>query len=210
MRQFLRSVIHMKPIVVSDILAVGEFPTSEQFDILAKAGFKSVLNNQPDGEVDRFPGSQHVALEAKRCGLAHAYAPIASRTPTSDELDAYADALAALPAPIYAFCYSGERSAAACAFKLAGEKEPKAVIAEFAEAGFDFARLEPWLADEHQRHRGVKDSGANAQDGGNGGTPASMGSVPPHAPAIAPMAVKQAVQGIVVHARARGYSSYAM
>ena len=76
----------MNPIVVSDILAVGEVPSLEQVEILAKAGLKSILNNQRDGEVERLPGSAAFASEAAKHGLGYAYAPVASRTPTPEEL----------------------------------------------------------------------------------------------------------------------------
>ena len=102
----------MKPIVLTDVLAVGEFPTFEELAILAKAGFKSLINNQPDGEVARFPAAALVAVEAEKLGLAYAHVPIETRTPEPDAIAAFAEAAQTLPEPIYAFDYSGARSAA--------------------------------------------------------------------------------------------------
>lgn len=152
----------MTPIVVSDILAVGEVPSLEQFEILAKAGFKSVINNQPDGEVERFAGSKEIAAAAEKAGLAQAYLPVASRTPSTAELDAFANTLKTLPAPIYAFCYSGVRSATACAFVMTGTRTVDDVIADFGEAGFDVSALRPWLEDESKRRGGPKPASATA------------------------------------------------
>jgi sulfide:quinone oxidoreductase len=142
----------MKPVVVSDVLAVGELPTSDQIEILAKAGFKSILNNQPDGEVSRFPTAAALEGEARQHGLSYAYVPLSSRTPPDDELARYEEALKALPAPIYAFCYSGARSAAACALLLAGRSEVNTLIKEFAEGGYDLEGLRPWLEERGALH----------------------------------------------------------
>jgi sulfide:quinone oxidoreductase len=149
----------MKPVVVSDILAVGEFPTAEQIAILAKAGFKSVLNNQPDGEVERFASAAVVEGEARRHGLGYAYAPLGSRTPSESELERYAEAVRSLPAPIYAFCYSGARSAAACAMLMTERLEVDQLIKEFGEAGFDIEALRPWLDEARARHEASNGSG---------------------------------------------------
>jgi sulfide:quinone oxidoreductase len=201
----------MKPIVVSDSLAVGEFPSPEEIEILAKAGFKSIVNNQPDGEVERFEGSAAVAGAARRHGLAHAYAPISSRTPPDEELSAFAAALATLPAPIYAFCYSGARSAAAAALLRTADTEPAALIEEFAAAGHDIAFLAPWLAELRARH---VPAGASNGTGANGNGHAAEPAAKP-APALPsrtaePAAAARALQGIVVHARARGAGGFAM
>lgn len=210
----------MKPVVLSDVLAVGEFPTPEQVAILAKAGFKSILNNQPDGEVARFETDAGIAAEAKRNGLAHAYAPLSSRTPPADELQRYADAIASLPAPIYAFCYSGARSAAACALMLTATTDVVEIVRQFGEAGFDISGLTPWLEEERSRRAPPGDaaerkaaSPAPVITNGNGNGPdplvtPAMPLVPPPAkradePAVLP-------RMIVVQPRAAGHGGFAM
>lgn len=209
----------MKPIVVSDVLAVGEVPSSEQLDILAKAGFKSVINNQPDGEVARFASSDAMGADAKRLGLGYIYAPIETRHPSHYELALFRQALKDLPAPIYAFCYSGARSAAAAAFVLAGQNEPDAIVRDFAEAGFDISSLKPWLDDERKQRAPIGNGTAHAT-GKEHATPVAKNETGASAVATAngngsngarPVAVKAAeVQGIVVHARAAGFSGFAV
>jgi len=191
----------MKPIVVSDILAVGEFPTLDEIVILARAGFKSIINNQPDGEVARFPASAVVAEAARAAGLAHAYAPISSRTPDAAELAAFANALEALPAPIYAFCYSGARSAAAAALLRARACEPDALIREFAEAGIDIRALEPWLCEANARHKGSATGLAPPPDAASPREPGR----PTQSDASS-----RPLPGIVVYAHPRGAGGFAM
>ena len=208
----------MKPIVVSDVLAVGEVPSPEQMEILAKAGFKSIINSQPDGEVDRLPGNVVLAADAKRVGLAYAYAPMANRTPSSTELNVFAEALKKLPAPIYGFCYSGARSAAACAMLLTETMEPDAIIAQFAAADFDVSGLKPWLEDERKRRAPAQaKTNGGSQANGNGKTTMVAAPAPTPVAARPPVAVPppavtapKAVEGIVVHARAMGQGGFAM
>ncbi len=215
----LSNVHPMKPVVVSDVLAVGEFPTPDQLAILAKAGFKAILNNQPDGEVSRFQSAASVEAEAKRLGLGYAYAPLSSRTPPRDQLALYAAALAALPSPIYAFCYSGARSAAGCALLLSGSMEVDAIVKEFDEAGFDLEGIRPWLDDEH--------ASAAAAPGGSQPQPAKEAAVEAGAAAPVALPVLAAASSgadtparpktptvlprmIIVQPRAAGYGGYAV
>lgn len=185
----------MKPVVLTDVLAVGEFPTSDQVAILAKAGFKSILNNQPDGEVARFDTDAQVSVEAKRHGLVHAYAPLSSRTPPPDELERYATALAALPAPIYAFCYSGSRAAAACALLLTSTTDVGAILRQFEEAGFDLSGLTPWLEEARARYAPPAEKAAAV----DGLTPAVVIEAEPAQPAKARGIGAGAMNGASVH-----------
>lgn len=216
----------MKPVVVSDVLAVGEFPTSDQLAILAKAGFKAILNNQPDGEVSRFQSAASVEAEAKRLGLAYAYAPLSSRTPPRDQLALYAAAIAALPAPIYAFCYSGARSAAGCALLLTGSMDVDAIIKEFDAAGFDLGGIRPWLDDEHARRSGnapatvqpqaktVKDPPAETANAAPLALPvlagASVVADTTTRPVVRPDTAAGLPRMIVVQPRAAAYGGYAV
>lgn len=219
----------MNPAVVSEILAVGEMPRLDQIEILAMAGFQSIITMQPDGEVERFAASAAIGIEAVRHGLAHAYAPITSRTPSPEELAVFERALAELPPPIFACCYSGARSAAAAAHVLTANKEVDVIIREFAGAGFDIASLRSWLEDE--RRRRAPQSAEAATIGMAGATLPATSAAPspvtvsagematarePAAVHVGPeaapppiAAAKAAVQGIVVHARLRSASGFA-
>ena len=155
----------MTPVVISEILAVGEFPTLEEIGILASAGFKSLINTQPDGEVARFASSFRIETEARQHGLAYAYAPLSSRTAEVHELERYAEVLGKLPAPIYAFCYSGARAAAASAVLQTAERPVSEIVSEFGACGFDLQSIRPWLETAHAHHaRGQAPGGPMAAD----------------------------------------------
>lgn len=144
----------MQPVVVSDILAVGEFPSPDQMEVLARAGFRAVINCQPDGEVARLAASQEIAAAAQKAGLAYAYCPLIGRMPDAAATAAFVGALDLLPAPVFAFCYSGARPAAAAAIARAREEDPDTIIADIGRSGFDVAVLRPWMVDVRREHSG--------------------------------------------------------
>jgi len=136
----------MQPVGLNDIVAVGEAPTVTEIAILAKSGFRALINTQPDGELDRLMPSCVAAAEAARHGLAYRYIPIESRYLSQAQIEAFAAALAELPKPIYAYCYSGSRAAAAWALAEAANTDADALIAACRTADLDIAFLRPQLA----------------------------------------------------------------
>ncbi|MEQ1648852.1 MAG: sulfur transferase domain-containing protein [Hyphomicrobiaceae bacterium] len=136
----------MVPVALSDVIAVGEVPTADEITILAKAGFRAILLTQPENEVARLLSKTEVAAKAADAGLAFAYVPIVSRRPPASDVDAFVAALAKLPRPIYACCYSGARTAAAWALAASRDLAPDAVMSACTAAGYDVSFLAPELA----------------------------------------------------------------
>lgn len=139
----------MLPVALSDVIAVGEVPTAEQIAILAGAGFRSLLNTQPDGEVERLMPSAEVAALAAKAGMTYRHVPIVSRRPPGTSVDAFDEALRNLPRPIYACCYSGARTAAAWALAAARHEDPAVVIESCTKAGYDMSFMKPYLDARH-------------------------------------------------------------
>lgn len=167
----------MSPVALSDVIAVGEVPTAAEIEILANAGFRSLLNTQPDGEVERLMPSADAEALAKAAGLAYRHLPIPSRRPDQASLDAFAAAVGTMPRPIYACCYSGARTAAAWALAAARTEAPDAVIAACAAAGYDIGFLKPRLI---EARTGVTAPVSNA----NGHAAADVPAVPKLTPSI--------------------------
>jgi uncharacterized protein (TIGR01244 family) len=92
-----------------------DYSASPQIDVAEVAGikargFRSIMCNRPDGED---PGQTEVArirAEAERLGLAFAFVPVVSGAITAEDVEDFAAALDALPAPVFAYCRSGARS----------------------------------------------------------------------------------------------------
>ncbi|HWP20712.1 MAG TPA: TIGR01244 family sulfur transferase [Burkholderiaceae bacterium] len=78
---------------------------------VAAAGFKSVINNRPDGEGGpEQPTSAQIEAAAKAAGLAYAYLPVNPAVQTPEEIARFGELLNSLPKPVLAFCRSGTRS----------------------------------------------------------------------------------------------------
>lgn len=78
---------------------------------LAMAGFRSIICNLPDGEGGpQQPGFDQVAAAAQAAGMTAAYLPITPGQIGPAEAAAFATLLDSLPAPVIAFCRSGNRS----------------------------------------------------------------------------------------------------
>jgi uncharacterized protein (TIGR01244 family) len=76
---------------------------------IAAQGYRSIMCNRPDGEgADQAPAAE-IRDEAERQGLAFAHVPVVSGAITADDVADFEAALAALPAPVLAYCRSGAR-----------------------------------------------------------------------------------------------------
>ncbi|HSB25952.1 MAG TPA: TIGR01244 family sulfur transferase [Burkholderiaceae bacterium] len=83
----------------------------EAMAAVARAGFRSVVNNRPDFEEGPHqPTNASIEAAARAAGLEYRFFPVASGYQSPEEIAAYARLLAELPRPILAFCRSGARS----------------------------------------------------------------------------------------------------
>ena len=78
----------------------------------AALGFKTVVNNRPDGEGGPGqPTSQTFATAAQSQGLHYVYLPVISGAITAEQASSMREVLKSAPQPVLAFCRSGARSA---------------------------------------------------------------------------------------------------
>jgi sulfide:quinone oxidoreductase len=129
------------PQPLSRVVSVGRAPTREEVAALAAAGFRSLIDNLPDGERDSPMTSVETAAVASDFGLAYAHIPVDGRNPLEKDVRAFAEALEALPQPVYAFCRSGGRSAALWALASVAEMTTETLVGTCAKAGHDIAFL---------------------------------------------------------------------
>lgn len=129
---------------LTDIVSVAGVMVPDDIVRAAQLGFRSVINNRPDGESpDQVAG---VALEeaALAAGLAYTAIPVAQGF-SMDQVRAMAEALAA-DGPILAFCRSGTRSTNLWALAEAFRGEaPETLVEAAAIAGYDISGLLPTL-----------------------------------------------------------------
>jgi sulfide:quinone oxidoreductase len=106
----------------------------------AKAGFRAVICNRPDGEGGDQPGYREVEASARAAGLEARYLPVTSGKVTDGDVMAFRDELAALPKPVLAFCRTGTRSATLWALGEAAAARPLPdILAATKAAGYDLS-----------------------------------------------------------------------
>ena len=83
----------------------------DQLVEIAAQGYKSVINNRPDGEAGPSqPKNADIAAKAEALGLHYAFLPVAPGSMTPAEVQEMNRLLKTMPGPILAFCRSGARS----------------------------------------------------------------------------------------------------
>lgn len=95
---------------LSDALAVAPQLQLQDIQAAADAGFKSVIINRPDFELEPHqPTSEAMIAAAQQAGLAVRYQPVVSGAITMENVQEFKQLLNELPTPILAYCRSGGR-----------------------------------------------------------------------------------------------------
>lgn len=102
----------MQIIALTPDFAVSPQLLAADFAWVSSQGFKTLINNRPDGEGgEAQPTSLVLENAARAAGLHYVYLPVVSGAITPMQVQAMHNALAEAPRPILAFCRSGARSA---------------------------------------------------------------------------------------------------
>ena len=97
---------------VTPTFAVAAQLAPPDMQAVAAQGFKTVINNRPDGEGGASqPASRDIQAAAQALGLNYIYLPVVGGAITPAQAQALREALASAPTPVLAFCRSGARSA---------------------------------------------------------------------------------------------------
>ncbi len=116
--------------------------TESDFAELAAKGFRSVVNNRPDGEAPGQFANAEAEIAARRNGLEFRHLPVSCMDVTEDDkVDAFARLLAELPGPIVFYCKSGTRCATLWTQVEALNSGADRALALAAQAGFDLEML---------------------------------------------------------------------
>ncbi|MDX1737361.1 MAG: TIGR01244 family sulfur transferase [Alphaproteobacteria bacterium] len=82
----------------------------EDLQKIVEAGFKSIINNRPDGEEPDQPSSASLEAAVRAQGLEYAYNPVAPSGLSEENIANIKGQMSVLPKPILAFCRTGNRS----------------------------------------------------------------------------------------------------
>jgi len=96
---------------LSDTVAAAGQISPSDLPIIAAHGFKTVINNRPDGEGGpQQPNSAELQRAAEAAGLRYVHLPVVSGQLTAQQVLEMAQTLRSTTAPVFAFCRSGARS----------------------------------------------------------------------------------------------------
>ena len=122
-------------------------PQIEPADLVAlkAAGFATVINNRPDGEIPPHLHGGVMQAAAQALGLQFVINPVISGGMTEQNITAQAAAVAASVGPVFAYCASGNRSSVVWALMNAGKHPVNDLIAVPARYGYNLEHLRAQL-----------------------------------------------------------------
>ncbi len=95
---------------IADGFSVAPQIAFEDVEKLANAGYKTIINNRPDGEDAAQPLSKAIAKAAKQAGLAYHHIPFKPGRFTPDDQAQFKAAMERSSGPVLAFCRTGMRA----------------------------------------------------------------------------------------------------
>ena len=131
----------MDPRKLSEAYSVSPQIMPEDIPEIAKSGFRALMCNRPDGEEHGQPDYDRVAQAAAEAGLEVRWVPIVSGRVTQEDLQAFGEALAEMPAPMLAYCRSGTRCAMLWTITQFGTLSDQEILNATSGAGYDMAGL---------------------------------------------------------------------
>ncbi len=96
--------------IAADVCVAPQLQPEAMAEV-ARAGFRSVVNNRPDFEhgADQ-PTSAQIEAAARAAGLEYRHLPVSGAYQSPEQIAAFAALAAELPRPLLMFCRSGARS----------------------------------------------------------------------------------------------------
>lgn len=130
---------------INDNISVAPQIRADDLTEIAAQGFRTVINNRPDGEAhDQTPAAE-IEAAARAAGLAYHFVPAISGKLTPENVADFGKTIEEAEGPVLAFCRSGTRSAMLWALSQAGKRPVDEIIRQTAGAGYDVAPLRQFL-----------------------------------------------------------------
>ena len=115
---------------------------------IAKAGYKTVICNRPDGEGNDQPLFHEIEEAAQAVGLEAHYLPVESGKVSEADAEAFGERLEAAPKPVFAYCRSGTRSVTLWSLSRAGKMPLADILAAAKTAGYDMSGVVRRIANQ--------------------------------------------------------------
>lgn len=125
--------------------AVSPQIAPEDLPAIKAAGFVTVINNRPDGEIPAALQTEEIRAAAESLGLAFVANPVIGGAITEDNVSTQREVITSSPGPVFAYCASGNRSSVVWALAHAGERPADELIGIPARFGYSLEWLRPTL-----------------------------------------------------------------
>lgn len=119
------------------------------------AGFTTIIDNRPDGEIPADLHGDKMRAAAEAMGFTFVINPIIGGAMTDANVAAQSAAMAAASGPVFAYCASGNRCSVVWALTQAGTLPADDLVGIPARHGYRLDHLRPQIA-ELERSRGVR------------------------------------------------------
>jgi uncharacterized protein (TIGR01244 family) len=139
---------------ISENYAVKDQILPQDMAEIASLGFKTVINNRPDGEEAGQPLGVEIKAAAEVAGLSYAFIPMTVPALSPELVTQHHTAIEASNGPVFAFCRSGTRSTVLWALtqvRFHGHSISD-VISAAGQQGYDLSGVAP-LLEEYREER---------------------------------------------------------
>lgn len=122
-------------------------PQIEPSDLAAikAAGYVTIIDNRPDGEIPPHLHTPVMQAAAEALGLTFVVNPVIGGQLTMDNVTAQGAAIAASQGPVFAYCASGNRSSVVWALANAGKRPVDELVNLPARFGYQLDHLRPQI-----------------------------------------------------------------
>jgi uncharacterized protein (TIGR01244 family) len=141
----------MKAVRLTPNLSVAPQLTEQDLEEAAAAGFRTIINNRPDGEAPDQPRSEALAAAAERLGLDYRHIPVVSGQLSNDQVEAFRAAVTEGQKPSLAFCRTGTRSTTLWALAASDRLSAHEILQTTSAAGYNLDALRPQLEAASQK-----------------------------------------------------------
>ena len=125
--------------------AVAPQINGDDVQALANAGYRTIIANRPDNEIEDGFDSSELAKRAQDAGLAVHYLPYFPGAMTPELVAEFEAVMAKAEGPVFAYCRSGTRSSHLWAMSQAGTRDIEEILTLAAAAGYDLRPMEGLL-----------------------------------------------------------------
>ncbi len=130
---------------LTDDYAVSPQISPEDVAAIRDAGFTTVIDNRPDGEIPPELQTEALRRAVEAAGLAFVVNPVIGGAITMDNVTAQGAAVAASTGPVLAYCASGNRSSIVWALSEAGKRPTDELILLTQRWGYNLEPLRPQI-----------------------------------------------------------------